>query len=466
MDAALLAASMLDPVLFFECVLLSKLRKWQRDLLNKIILRQLRGERHLRIHIRTCHTAGKTFLVAGLTLWWMLRPLARAVTTAPTARSVNKLLWPEMRRLYHGSLLRKWKWGQIMDSAEYRVDHKRAWFALGMSSDDPFNLEGQHSPTAAMLVFDEAKAIDNAIRNGLQGFLHAPESLLIAISTPWLEDGWYYDMDMNGGDDVIRVVVTIDDLIAEGVPASQEAKDDYLQLYGGEESPEFQSRAMARYISSNPFGDIRSASFDGCVARAPKWEGLRVASLDVARGEEGDESHDESCIALAQGVDVIKLLPFRTADLVKCARRLVVEAKKFDADILRPDANGIGAGPSDILKSEGWPEDGVDEFVAQSAAWEPDRFTDRMTEAAWDFAQRVNRIECSLPDDKTFRKQALQIRFNPVKGGKIQLDKRPKVHGVRPRSPDRLDAGIMATARGSSKPGQGLKSLLNRMRSE
>lgn len=450
---------LLDPLLYARGACNQVPRTWQAKGLDAIARKVTAGEKHIRVHVRTCHTGGKTWFAGLCTHWWQRRTEARTVTTAPTQRQVNNLLWTNIRRIWQQTTP-KYRVGVLMGDPELRVDKERGWGAIGFASDRPFNMEGEHSPTAAQLIFDEAKGVPDSVRNGLQGVLHAPYSMLIAASTPWLESDWFARMDLEGGPDIIRIVVTIDDLIADGIPGSEQQKADYLELFGGEDSPEYRSRAMAEYISASPFGEARSAMVDSAMEREPAWCGRRVAALDVARGDAGDTSHDESVIALAQGADVVEIIPFRTRDLVECARRLVAAARDFEADLIRVDANGIGAGPVDIIVAEGWPKSRVEEFVAQSKPYDDSRFENRATEAAWNLIANVNAGRCALPKDTTLRGQVMQIQFTPVAGGKIVVDKTPKFQGARAKSPDRFDAAMMATAPDKLSGGAGLMSWL------
>ena len=237
-----------DPLLFFQQVLRIKLRAWQRDVLTKIRDRRQAGENHTKIHIRTCHQSGKTFLSGGLVLWWgATRPGSRVLTTAPTWKGVEDLLWNEIHKLYEQGLLAQMKLGRMLD---VKWDMGRGWFATGAASDKPANLEGQGSEIAAARIVDEAKTVPDAVYVATQGMLSSPETLDVWISTPSIRSGKFYERDMDGGDRVIRVVVTIDDLIRDNVPGKVIWKQEAMVEYGGENSFEYQSRANAAYIDN------------------------------------------------------------------------------------------------------------------------------------------------------------------------------------------------------------------------
>jgi hypothetical protein len=82
-----------NPVRFVREVLGSEL--WSRQV---EILEAIRD--HPQVTVRSGHGVGKTFVAACAALWWLysFRP-SLVLTTAPTARQVESLLWGEIRRL-------------------------------------------------------------------------------------------------------------------------------------------------------------------------------------------------------------------------------------------------------------------------------------------------------------------------------------------------------------------------------
>jgi hypothetical protein len=243
---ALLAEVHDDPGLYFRLILRVEPRAWQARVLQEIGEHLRAGEKHVRVLCRTAHGAGKTTLAAGLGLFWTAtRPNSRGLTTAPTWSVVEGVLWVEIAKLYAQSLLRPAGFGRLLNVS---LEFGPAWDLVGGASDRPENLEGRHSTTAACRVVDEAKAVLAGVFESTEALLDAPETLDVWISTPSIPDGPFFNRDVKGGPDIIRAVVTIDDLIAEGLEGKAEWKARRLEEWG-ENSPEYQSRAMARYIS-------------------------------------------------------------------------------------------------------------------------------------------------------------------------------------------------------------------------
>jgi phage terminase large subunit len=94
-----------------------------------------------RTSVRSCHGAGKTFDAAMLVLWFLLcHPGARVITTAPTFRQVEKVLWQEIRKAHKAA---KIPLGGDMTLTQFKIDD--GWFAFGFSTDDPDSMQGQHA---------------------------------------------------------------------------------------------------------------------------------------------------------------------------------------------------------------------------------------------------------------------------------------------------------------------------------
>lgn len=428
----LMRATRNDPAGFAEIVLRVRLRAWQHALCEEIRKRLEGGERHIAVTVRSCHGAGKTFIGAVLVNWWLFtRADARVLTTAPTWAGVEGLIWPEIRRLHAGSLLPSIPLGRCLST---RLDVSDAWYAIGASSDRPENLEGHHSPTAAMRLVDEAKAVPADVFDATEGLLDSPESFDLWISTPSLRSGRFFDREARGGPSVLRAVVTVDDLIAEGIPGKAEWKARRLEEWG-EASAEYQSRAMANYVDQSegalfPFSWIeRAMSADFEVLGAP------VAGFDVA----GSVSGDESVVALAYGPDeagrraVAIAGQWKEADTQVSKGRALALAREAGATLVRVDCIGLGKGVHDALAADVPTE----EYRASSRAHDDTRFSNRKAEDLWRVRELLEKGLLRLPASQALKAQLLGMRYRILATGKVQaLDP--------PDSPDLVDALTIA----------------------
>lgn len=446
-------------------------RKKQAWLFSEIDRRIAANVKHIEVVAVCCHTFGKTATAALVHNWGMeMHPGARGVTIAQKWAAINDNLWPYIRTFHRNSILGSNGYGKVFK--EPRMEFDENWFSTGVASDQPGNVEGHHAApiewsgslgkgtgSFAIRVIDEAKSVPVEMRRATQPFLHAERSLDMAISTPWVADGWLYDLWQRSEDDprIIRVHATLRDLIEEGVPEAQAAWDDFLVEYGSEYHPEFRARALAEFMPADPYSCVDLASLEACMHRTPSTSGARVVGVDVARSTDGDAT----VITRAIGRDVVApQTTLKVRDTVMVARRAVAEARDFGADLIRVDAVGVGGGVVDAIKAEGWAK--VEEFLASSEANNPERFADRMTEAAWEYAERIRNKSVTIPNSSDFKKGALQVRFIPIKGGRWRLDKAPK--GAA--SPDHWDSACMATLAPVTSWADALKRVAERRRAD
>jgi hypothetical protein len=452
-----------DPLLFFNEVLGVKPRRWQREVLLEIGRRRSHGELHTQVHVRAAHGSGKGWLAGGGCLWWNgTRPGSRTLTTAPTWRGVEELLWTEIRRLYAGSLLAEMRLGRMLDT---KWDMGHGWFAVGASSDQPANLEGQHSLVAAARIVDEAKAVIDPVFVATEGLLSSAETFDMWISTPSTRVGAFYRRDINGGDEVIRKVVTIEDLIADNVPGAQRWKDNAIVEYGGAQSFEYQSRAMALYVD-----DAEGALFPfSWIERAMMTDTERISAglavfhpggwptigYDVAGSVDGDEN----ATAPACGPDnelryeILEIDHWHERDTMISKDRVIETARRLKARCVRVDVQGLGKGVGDAIAREvaerhlayyveehrsadapGNQQKGKEPSAADRKAM--DRFVNKKAENAWSVRLSMEFDRVRLPKSAKLREQMAAMKYL-IRNGKIQI--------VDPKdSPDWWDAVLIA----------------------
>jgi hypothetical protein len=125
-----------------------------------------------RVLVKASHSVGKTFLGGGLVNWWFdsFDP-SITLTTAPTDRQVQDLLWKEVRgqRGQRGGFP-----GPRVSRLETSPDH----FAHGFTAKDGDAFQGHHSEHI-LIVFDEAVGVAPV-------FWEAAESMFAGEGHGWL----------------------------------------------------------------------------------------------------------------------------------------------------------------------------------------------------------------------------------------------------------------------------------------
>jgi hypothetical protein len=123
---------------------------------------------------------GKSFLMAGIVLWWIYtRRRARVITTGPDFRQVVSVLWAELRAALAP---RRDDSGRLVSPrVPLTYDHLSQgyaspqqlvlgvkWEALGFASDTDTGFSGQHSPEQLVIV-DEASGVGLPTWGGIDG---------------------------------------------------------------------------------------------------------------------------------------------------------------------------------------------------------------------------------------------------------------------------------------------------------
>lgn len=451
--ARLLQAGYYSPEFFFAVFLrVGYLYTWQRDFLREIERQIVGGSRHIKAVATTCHGAGKDFIAAGLVQWFQYtREEARTLTLAPTWNGIKNLLWAELGRQWNHSIMSELSWGRLLDT-ELRLS--KGSFAVGMSADRPGKLEGQHSPHAAMRLVDEAKEIEKPWFEATEGMLDAPETFDMFISTPSIEEGEHYDRDVMDKDpSVIRVNVTVDDLIEDfeknGYPSLQGKarwKADRLADWG-ENSPAYQSRAMARYISDAQGSKMYpSAWVEAAFQLDPKaFSGQSEVTngMDVAGSFDGDENAVASLERFADGkVAVRNLTMWSERDTTISKGKAMLAARQFQGSALRVDSIGLGKGVYDMAKSEGFR---TEEYRASESPHDEIQFANRKAEESWGLREQLRKGEVSLAGVPESLRQKVRAQFAGVK---YKVEKNGKIYAVDPSdSPDAVDAIVIASAK-------------------
>lgn len=139
--------------------------------------------------VKACHAPGKTHLVADLCLWFLFsHPDSIVLTTAPTYRQVEHLLWRRMRRLYNDAPVNLG--GKFLKQP--RLDIGEEWFALGLSPKESDRMNGFHAPYMLIIV-DEASGVPEEIFHAIRGIMASGKIVrLVLLGNPDKPAGQFY----------------------------------------------------------------------------------------------------------------------------------------------------------------------------------------------------------------------------------------------------------------------------------
>ncbi len=380
-----------EPVLFTEDVLGLKCDPWQADVLQALMV-------HDNVAIRACHGVGKTAIEAAAILWFTVcRPYCKVPTTAPTFnKQVRDILWAEIHLRWMEAKKRAPWLTQYFDISTTRFQSKiskETWFAVGIASSEPLNIEGYHAPYL-MAVFDEAKAIKNPIWDAIEGMRTTQSAKLLAASTPGGPIGHYYDIFVKYRatwksqfiihPEALRKTLNRKEApkgtLTGGTRYSKRVRPEWVEarrVEWGEESPVYVARVIGDFpqVSGDtliPYGWLIDAE-----SREQGAEGMPTVSCDVARfgrdrtvifgGVGGTLMYaDTVARTLAENTDIAAAKDVgpdpnrpRYRSVVATAERCQLMRRKLTADTgqnriaIVVDETGLGGGLVDLLKSWG-----------------------------------------------------------------------------------------------------------------
>lgn len=132
---------------------------------------------HPRVLVRASHAVGKTHVAGGLVNWWYdTRTPSICLTTAPTGRQVQDLLWREVRTQRRGRPGLYPKAPRMQDGPNH--------YAAGYTARDVNAFQGTHEERL-LIVFDEAVGVPLEFWEGAEAMLTSgPENRWLCIYNP------------------------------------------------------------------------------------------------------------------------------------------------------------------------------------------------------------------------------------------------------------------------------------------
>ena len=426
-----------DAAGFFKKVLKAEPYDKQVEMLDAVSQRR-------RVSVVGCNGSGKDWTAGRVVLWWMhTRSPSKAVVTGPTTRQVNDIVWSELRRAFQdagGSLD-----GRLFRTSRYEAEGQG--FAIGFSTNSPYNLQGFHSPNL-LAVVTEAHAMDD---DDMDAVLRLNPALLLLTGNSFTVSGTFFDShhEQRHRYGTVRITAFETPNVIEGgvkVPGliTREDVDERRQdwnedsdRYKGSVLAEFPERLDDTFVSSK---DARDA-----VARALRPWGPVIVACDVARYGSSKtvavrrEGPVARIVHRTQGRDTMQTANF--------LRRYLLENT---VDYLLVDEPGVGAGVLDRLREMGVPGAKLFAFHGGKKADAPDMFVNRTTECWTRMALAYEKGEIDTENDDALIAQVISRKYMYVADGRTRIVSKERVRV----SPDEGDALAMTYA---VRPGEGIR---------
>ena len=428
-----------------------------------------------RVTVRACHGISKTFTGAGIAVTFLnLFPNSIVITTAPTNKLVEKLLWKEIGGIYQRS-------GERLYGRQTQMSVKIApeWFMFGFSTDRADRMEGQHAPFLLWLI-DEAKGVPPWLHDSIEGSLTGGFARVLELSTTDGADQQspfrQHHSQQRSKWKQIRLSA-FDSPFVDIANFPEYAKEVNTKLYDygkpktGYEWPIERARTVQlasegwihdrydEWFKDNPFmwetkvlGEFSTLSTNNIIPL--KWVESAIEAkvvidgyvqpavwgLDVARF--GD---DKSVLTQFQNKVVSTQKTWGKVNTMETVG--IVRAHIGKDEIVQVDAIGVGAGVFDRLAELGQPSYGL---ISGAKAYEEEKYFNMRAEmwmTARDLFERQyeegNVI--SIPDDPELIEDLTGMQYKIHSDGRLKVELKDDYKKRAGRSPDKGDSFVYAT---------------------
>lgn len=415
------------------------------------ILTSLRDHRHTAV--MSCHDTGKSYTASRAGVQWVdTRPDPFLVTTAPTWKQVNSILWREMRKAHKKGGIK----GRINLDAEWFMNSDElVAFGRKPADYDQAAFQGIHALNV-LVVIDEAAGVPKSIFDAAETLVTNVRGRILAIGNPDDPSSHFAEVCKPGsGWNIIQIG-------AYDTPAftGEEVPDQLLDLLI---SPEWVEERKRRWGEKSPIfiskvlGQFPEISDDTLISpRMIKEAQLRDLSeevkeytpqlgVDVARF--GD---DFTAVYRARGGRVRYVRTMHKADTVETAEFVNGQMVQYPSEYAYIDTVGVGGGVYDQLRKN-FKQDRVREFISSERAYDPVRFGNRRAEVYWAVRDMADNGELDLPpqgEDDDLIAQLGSIKWK-LQNGRIYMESKEEMKQRGLPSPDRADAAVMALIRGA-----------------
>lgn len=412
---------------------------------------------HKRVGVRSCHSAGKTWLAAALACWWVdTRPPGQAlvVSTAPSYDQVHGVLWQEIKKIHAAAGLD----GTILGSDRWQLADGTL-VGVGRRPTDAASWQGYHRPHV-LAILDEAAGVDSWVFTSMETITVGPECRILAITNPddaasafakTVTDVTWKHIKIDAFSTPAFTGEEVPRFLLEGRLIDQ-AYVDEKRIQWGEESQLWRAKIEAEFADSEealiPYSWVTAAQ-----TRWREWNarpdrdtvepvGRRVFGVDPA-----GQGRDRTALATRQGHVVMSVTEHRKLDTTQVAGLVEAKLRGSVQGTAIVDVIGLGTGVVDQLRRAGC---NVRAFNGSGASRRKDatgewHFLNKRSESWWRVRELLDPHlggKLALPPDDDLAAELCAPRYEYRAGGKIVVEPKDETKKRIGRSPDKADAVI------------------------
>jgi hypothetical protein len=161
------------PVEFIEEKLFVKLTKNQKEMCMSVVTNKV-------TNVQASHGCGKSFLTALITVWWVFAEGGLVVTTAPTNRQVEEIIWSTIRSVHAKYSLFL---GGTCGTKQMRLSEEARAYGFAPRNYDHNSFNGIHGKKL-LLIQDEACGITKPVDDGFKSCATGSNNRILRIGNP------------------------------------------------------------------------------------------------------------------------------------------------------------------------------------------------------------------------------------------------------------------------------------------
>ncbi|MBW1971243.1 MAG: hypothetical protein JRI44_00170 [Deltaproteobacteria bacterium] len=419
-----------DPIYFSDRILGGE-KPWK---MQKVIMEAVRD--FPKVTVRSGHGVGKSWVAARIAIWFLYtHPYSIVLTTAPTLRQVESILWGEIKRQINKSRI---PLGGKLTKKMLFLDN--GWFAMGLSTDTPDRFQGFHAEHL-LVIADEASGISDEIFESIESLLTSENSHLLLIGNPTNPSGYFGKSHREPTWKRFKISCFDSPNLKHGRTiypnlVSKKWVDEKKKIWG-EDSSIYLARVLGEFpkLGTNHLfilNEIEMAKSREIQPSSPCEVGVDVARF-------GD---DRTIFCIRKGFHVEQLISYSGIDTMEVVSRLLSLSENLKLDCLKIDGVGIGAGVVDRLKQLGKVK--IFTINGSEKANHPEKYLNMRAEIFFGLKEIINQID--IPDDEELEGELSQIRYGYTSAGLLKIESKDEIKRRLGRSPDKADALALAFA--------------------
>ena len=420
-------------------------RLWQKqeDIWDSVVARH-------KTLVISGHVTGKDFISGRIVPWFISNWIPSiAITTAPSDRQVNKVIWGEIRKAVLNS--RVPLGGRLLEQ-EWKFGEKH--YALGFSTKDSQTVsnrfQGFHE-RYVLILLSEASGLHPSIWDALEGLTTGEFVRVLAISQPPAIAGPFYEIVRTAcrkGPECRCLEWHLIEISAWeaaeaneqlGIPglATREWCEERRRKWT-EQSPLYQLRVLGRVPEASADTMIPLAWASRAIELELTLEGRAGVGVDVARF--GD---DNSVMTVVRGQRQTRQEILHGQDTVEITGRTLRLLKEEGIDAVAVDETGVGGGVVDQLREAAGSWLNVHGVNFGGKPNDSGEFADKGSEMWWQLREALRLGQLQLLNDDELIAD-LTARKYKVPKGIIKAEPKEEMRKRGVQSPDRADALCLA----------------------